>query len=129
MKVLSVSQVKELHRRIQAKSGGLDGIRDTARLESALAQPFSTYGGKDLYPDILGKAAALGFFLVRGHAFNDGNKRIGFASMKVFLLLNGYKFSVTAEDGERAILGVASGEVSHAQFEEWVRTTAKPAGA
>jgi hypothetical protein len=45
--------------------------------ESAIAQPKATYGGTELYPTPVEKAAALCFSLVLSHPFVDGNKRMG----------------------------------------------------
>jgi death-on-curing protein len=63
-------------------------------LESALAQPRATFGGTDLYPGLIEKAAALGFSLVMGHPFVDGNKRTGHAAMETFLILNGHELAL-----------------------------------
>jgi len=54
------------------QSGGTPGLRDLNGLESALAQPLMTFGGEDLYPSLVEKAAALGFSLVMNHPFVDG---------------------------------------------------------
>lgn len=52
-------RVYEIHVRILAKGGGgLEGIRDTAMLHSAIARPFTTFGGVDVYPTDFDKAAA-----------------------------------------------------------------------
>ncbi|MCB0106911.1 MAG: Fic family protein [Caldilineaceae bacterium] len=58
------------------------GIRSQDALESALAQPFMTFGGQELYSTLIEKAAALGFSLIMNHPFVDGNKRIGHALWK-----------------------------------------------
>jgi death-on-curing protein len=129
MIVLTLDQVLRLQSRIIDLSGGSHGLRDLGRLEAALGQPFATFGGDDLYPDIPGKAAALGYSLVHGHPFVDGNKRIGHAAMETFLVLNGYELYAEVDDAEKVILGVASGEVSHAVFEEWVRDKTDQAGS
>jgi death-on-curing protein len=80
----------------------------------------ATFGGEDLYPALADKAAALGFALVQGHAFIDGNKRIGHAAMEVFLMLNGLELVESVDEQERAILAVASGKMSREAFTEWV---------
>jgi death-on-curing protein len=76
MRYLSLSEVVDLHRVLIAESGGAGGIRDLGMLESALAQPRATFGGEDLHPTLLAKAAALGFSLALNHPFIDGNKRV-----------------------------------------------------
>ncbi len=52
-------EVERLHTLVLDQSGGADGIRDEGGLESALAQPQQTFGGEDLYPELIDKAAAL----------------------------------------------------------------------
>jgi death-on-curing protein len=119
---LELGEVLELYRRVMTQSGGTIGIRDLGLLEPALAQPRSTFGGEELYPTIVEKAAAIGFSLIRSHPFVDGNKRIGHAAMEVFLMLNGYEIEGSVEEQERVILGVASGDLDRRAFDNWLRT-------
>jgi death-on-curing protein len=91
MRYLSISEIFELHDRIISSSGGSRGIRDTNALESSVKQPRQTFDQKDLYPDVVSKAAALCFYLVMNHPFVDGNKRVGHAAMETLLILNGYE--------------------------------------
>jgi len=120
VRYLGLSEVLRLHADLVATSGGATGVRDLGRVQAALAQPMATFGGEDLYPAIADKAAALGFALVQGHAFIDGNKRIGHAAMEVFLMLNGLELVESVDEQERAILAVASGKMSREAFTEWV---------
>ena len=80
MRYLTIEEVLELHRLVITQSGGGSGVRDPNALDSALAQPRMTFGGVNLYPTAVEKAAALGFALVMNHPFVDGNKRIGHAA-------------------------------------------------
>lgn len=57
---------------------------------SALAHPFVSVGGKDAYPTVRAKAAALFRGLVKNHGLRDGNKRLAVTTMSVFLLANGW---------------------------------------
>jgi death-on-curing protein len=84
MRYLILSEVFELQRRLIERFGGSVGIHDLGALESALAQPRMTFGGEELYPTIVEKAAALGFSLIQNHPFVDGNKRTGHAAMEIF---------------------------------------------
>ena len=59
MRYLTLSEALELHRRVIGQSGGALGVLNLGTLESALAQPRMTFGGKDLYPSMIEKAAAL----------------------------------------------------------------------
>ncbi len=120
MRYLSLAEVIELYGRVVDQSGGASGLRDTGRLESAVAQPRITYGGRDLYPSLIEKAGALCFSLVQNHPFVDGNKRLGHAAMEVFLILNGHEIRASVDEQESLILGVASGQVSKESLIEWL---------
>ena len=71
MRYLTLSEALELHRRVVGQSGGALGILNLGALESALAQPRMTFGGKELYPFIEEKAAALGHSLIQNHPVVD----------------------------------------------------------
>lgn len=129
MRYLTLSEVLRLHDDLIAVSGGAPGLRDLGRVESALAQPRATFDGAELYPTLSEKAAALGFALIQGHPFIDGNKRIGHAAMEVFLLLNGQEISAHVDQQEQAILSVASGAMSRDELTQWVRAHTVPASA
>ncbi len=78
---LTLEQVLSLQQRVIEQSGGATGIRDSEILASAVAQPYMTYDGQDLYPSLIEKVAALGFsFLVpiapRGNAYDDALRRV-----------------------------------------------------
>ena len=109
MRYLTLHEVLAIYRRVMQQSGGAVGISNLDGLESALAQPYVTFDGLDLYPTIVEKAAALGFSLIRNHPFIDGNKRIGHAAMEVFLVLNGFEIHASVDEQEELILQVASG--------------------
>ena len=98
MQCLSKAQVLRLHEDIVAVSGGSAGLRDEGALDSALAQPFASFGGQDLYPTLIDKAAALGFSLINNHPFIDGNKRTALAASVTFLEWNNRIFSPFNED-------------------------------
>ena len=85
MRWITIEDVLKLHEWTLDQSGGSPGIRDFGALESALAQPLVTYGGDDLYPTPVSKAAAI----VCNHPFADGNKPTGHAAMETILVLYG----------------------------------------
>ena len=126
MRYLALGEVVELHRRLLEATGGASGIRDFGALESAIAQPKATFEGVDLYPTLVEKAAALGFSLVHGHAFVDGNKRVGHAAMETFLILNGSEIDAPVDDQERLILDLAAGRIGRSHLVEWLRQHVKP---
>lgn len=120
MRYLSISEIFEIHDLIISSSGGSRGIRDINALESAVNLPRQTFDQKDLYPDIVTKAAALCFSLVMNHPFVDGNKRVGHASMETFLILNGYEIISSVDEQERVMLELAAGKMSRIYFSEWL---------
>jgi len=120
MRLLTLGDVVELHRRLIEQSGGATGIRDLSVLESALAQPGATFDGVDLHVTLVDKAAALGFALVANHPFIDGNKRVGHAAMEVMLMLNGYEIDASVDEQERLVLDVASGIIRRDALTRWL---------
>ncbi len=129
MRHVTLGEVLDLYRRVMEQSGGHAGIRDRGALESALAQPRMTFGGEDLYPGLVEKAAALGFSLIQNHPFVDGNKRIGHAAMETFLVLNGHEIIASADDQERVVLDVAAGRMERDALVEWLRAHLAVSGA
>ncbi len=73
-----------------------------------------------MYPTLAEKAASLSFSLVKNHAFVDGNKRIGWAAMRVFLRLNGHRIAADVDEQERAVLALAASETSREDWTAWV---------
>lgn len=118
---LTLGQVLFLHLRLIEQSGGTSGIRDQKALDSALAQPKMTFDGKDLYPSLPEKAAALCYSLINNHPFVDGNKRIGHAAMEVFLVMNGYEIEATIDIQEEIILKLASSKMKRSDFLDWLK--------
>jgi len=128
MRYLALAEVVELHRRLLEATGGAPGIRDLGALESAIAQPKATFGGVDLYPTLVEKAAALGLALVQDHPFVDGNKRVGHAAMETFLVLNGAEVDAQVGDQERVMLDLAAGRIDRSQLTDWLRQHLRPLG-
>lgn len=121
IRYLTLIEILELHRRILEQSGGASGIRDMGSLESALSQPRMTFGGEDLYPSVLEKAAALGFSIIMNHPFVDGNKRTGHAATETFLVLNGLEINASVDEQEGMVLTIASGKLEREIFVEWLQ--------
>jgi death on curing protein len=109
-----------LHAESLAEHGGLWGIRDEAALESALARPKNVHAC-ERDANLACLAAAYGFGLVRGHPFNDGNKRAGFLAIGLFLELNGFEFKVDEVDAVKTIMDLAAGSLSEKALAEWIR--------
>ena len=121
MKVLSKRQILMLHSMLMEQSGGMKGLRDEGLLDSAIHLPLQTFGGQELYPTILEKAARLGYGLIHNHPFVDGNKRIGMYVMLTFLEVNGIRLDCTNDEVVEVGLAVASGAMDYEALLAWVR--------
>lgn len=86
-------------------------VRDHGLLASAAGRPRGTVFGKDAYPGLAPKAAALMHSLSRNHALVDGNERLAWAATRVFCLLNGRDLHFSGDDAEALVLAVARGEL------------------
>lgn len=82
--------VYEIHDAVLEEGGGLLGLRDGLMLHAAVARPFVSFGGEELYPTDFEKAAALFHSLVKSHPFMDGTKRTAFLSAIFFFESCGY---------------------------------------
>jgi death-on-curing protein len=116
---LDIDIVIDIHAEQLALFGGADGVRDRGLIESALGRPQHrfAYGESDL----AALAAAYAFGIAKNHPFVDGNKRTAFASMLVFLGLNGIDFDVPPQDATVMIMALAAGEVSEESLARWIR--------
>lgn len=120
MKRLSKEQVVLLHRRLIELTGGSGGVRDEGMLDSALSNPFQSFGNEELYPSIQAKAAQLCFGIVKNHPMIDGNKRLGAHIMLVFLALNGYELSYEQQELSSIILDLAAGNIGVEDILRWI---------
>jgi death-on-curing protein len=112
--------VDAIHFQQLQRFGGLYGVRDDGAIDSALARPRNHWGYQQ-QTDLATLAAAYGYGLTRGHGYLDGNKRIGFVAMAVFLDLNGWSLDASEPEVVRTMLAVASGDMGESDLAEWVR--------
>jgi death-on-curing protein len=110
--------VLDVHAEQLALFGGADGLRDAGLLESAMARPVNKFAYGET--NLAALAAAYGFGTARNHPFVDGNKRTAFASIIVFLGLNGIEFDVPPEAATAMVLGVAAGEINEDGLARWI---------
>ncbi len=108
---LPVELVKQVHAAAIAGFGGSEGLRDEALLESAVAAPQATLGGRSVYASMEEVAAAYLFYLCRNHPFVDGNKRVALGSCLVFLRLNGLEPGPDGPEWEALTLDVAASRI------------------
>ncbi len=119
MRYLTSEQILFIHSRLIDATGGAHGILDIGLLQSAAARPRATFEGKELYPDIFHKAAALMESLIKNHPFVDGNKRTAITSAGIFLRVNGHTLETSQGELERFTLDLATSRTSYEEAEEW----------
>lgn len=103
------------------RHGGAFGTRDAGLLESALERPRNRWKHSD-DPDLAELAAAYGFGLVTKHPFVDGNKRVAFVSMYVFLALNGVELDASEPAVVSTMRARAAGSLGEEDLATWLRT-------
>jgi death-on-curing protein len=108
---LTVEIVSEIHAEAIARFGGSDGVREMALLESAVAAPQASFGGKSPYTDLAEVAAAYLYYVCKNHPFIDGNKRAALGACIVFLRLNGIEPNTDGPEWEELTLAVAGSEI------------------
>jgi death on curing protein len=129
-----VVRIYTLHEIALKEAGGIEGLRDGALLHAAVARPFATFGGEDLYPGDFEKAAALFHSLIKSHPFMDGTKRIAFLSALYFLENRGYRIPTlfpkdeviqfclaVAEEHARQSAGEPVQPITVAEIAAWLR--------
>jgi len=96
---------------IAERTLGEYSVRDYGLLAAALARPQATAFGKDAYPDMDAKAAALLHSIARNHALIDGNKRLALAALIAFCGLNGRCLTLTNDAAYELVMNVACGQL------------------
>ena len=86
-------------------------IRDIGLLEAAAARPATSAFGRDAYPGLDAKAAALLNSLARNHALTDGSKRLALAGVIAFYGVNGRRLILTNDDAYELVMAVADGRL------------------
>ena len=107
--------------------GGLLGLRDEHGLEAALARPRQRLAYTP-EANACELAAAYGHGLAASHPFHDGNKRIAFVTMAVFLELNGVELAATEAEVVTVMLALAAGELDEDGLAKWLRSRTAGAG-
>lgn len=99
VKFLTLEEALEIHETLILEFGGPPGVRDLGLLESALFRPRTGY-----YEDLVEMAAAMFESLLMNHPFVDGNKRVAFFAVDVFLRINGFHITVDSDHAHRKII-------------------------
>ena len=127
--MISLQEVEKIHQILISEFGGANGIRDKDFLDSALARPFQTFDGKELYPTPLDKAASLIESILINHPFVDGNKRTGYVLMRLLLLQNKLDIVASQEEKYSFVMDIASGYSNFEKIVKWLANhTVKTSG-
>jgi death-on-curing protein len=88
-------------------------------LDSALHAPQASFGGQEFHPEFIDKAAVLAVRIARNHPLLDGNKRLAWTCLVMFVMLNGHRLKVPADDAVSTMLAVTAGEVDEVGMALW----------
>jgi death-on-curing protein len=124
--MISLEEALAIHMELIEATGGAHGVRDRGGLEAALARPFATFAGEDLYPDAVAKAAALLESVVKNHPFVDGNKRAGYTLGRLILISYDLDLHATDDEEYDMVIRVATGSMDVDAIEAWLRARTVP---
>ena len=116
-----------LHEESLAEFGGARGLRDEELLDSALARAQNTWAYGDGSSTIAELAARYGYGLVKNHAFVDGNKRMAFLAIGLFLTLNRCRLKAGKAAAVKTMLAVAAGTLDERGLAAWIQAHIEPA--
>lgn len=116
--------VDTIHEELIREHGGNYGIRDDGLIDSALSRARNRWG-YDPGADLPALAAGYGYGLARNHGYVDGNKRVAFMALYVFLGLNGLDLDVQESEAVSTMTSVASGLCSEEELAGWIRQYAR----
>jgi death-on-curing protein len=118
--MIDYSTAEKVHTILIEQFGGAKGIRDPRGLEAALARPMSTFDGNDLYVSPIDKASALFESLIISHPFMDGNKRISYVLMRLFLLENGLDIIASQDEKYDLVISASTGKWRFDEINSWL---------
>ncbi|MBK7384169.1 MAG: type II toxin-antitoxin system death-on-curing family toxin [Flavobacteriales bacterium] len=124
--MISLAEALAIHTELITATGGSQGVRDRGGLEAALARPFASFGGADLYPKPIDKDAAVLESVVKNHPFVDGNKRTGYTLARLTLMT--YDLDLRASDDEEydMVILVATGQLDVDGIRAWMKGRVVP---
>ncbi len=119
--MIIIKTILRLHKLSILKYGGAEGIRDQSLMESAIARPYQTFGGEDLYPTYFEKAAAIVESIIINHPFVDGNKRTGFLAMLAVLEAGNIKITSSNDDLYNFTIKISTGDIKFEEIVIWLK--------
>lgn len=124
---LTLLDVLMIHELLILRFGGMRGVTEHGfgKLEAAVAAPYASMFGEDLYPDLSAKAATLFWGIARSHGFSDGNKRV--ALVAVLDMLDRHHHGLTVDDeGLYAFVIAAADDLTRDEVSAWFREHVQP---
>jgi death-on-curing protein len=118
--MISLQSVLYIHSKLIENFGGGDGVRDQGGLEAAIARPYATFDGIDLYPDPIDKAAAIFESVIINHPFIDGNKRTAYTLLRLMLLDFGQDIEATEDDKYAMTIAASTGQLKFDGIKLWL---------
>ena len=126
MRLISVEDILDIHDLVIKQTGGLNGIKDPGRLDSAVAALKQNVFGVELYPSLLHKAASLMRALISDHPFFDGNKRTAMLCALSFLEINNITFATEVRQIENFAVRIATKKLDIDQIVAWLLDNTVP---
>ena len=124
---LSLYDLLVIHELLLDHFGGMRGVTEHGfgKLEAAVAAPYVSMFGDDLYPDLQSKAAALFYSLARAHGFSDGNKRVALVALIDFLAQHAMRLDAT-EDELYVFVTETATDATREHVLEWITARMRP---
>ncbi len=123
----TLTQLLLMHELLIDRFGGMRGVTEQgfAKLEAALAAPYASMFGEDLYPDVPHKLAVLFYLLARSHGFSDGNKRIALLALLDGLERHGLEITADQDELYEFVMSAASDAPQEAAI-AWLLARLRP---
>lgn len=118
---VDIADALKVHEAVIKRAGTKASVRDFSLLHSAVERPKATYGGRDLYPTIFAKAAALLQSLCMNHPFTDGNKRTSWAVTHKFLWMNDLRLKSTRYEAADFMVMVDNKKPELKEIASWLK--------
>lgn len=124
--MITLTEALAIHEVLITSTGGANGVRDRGALEAALARPYATFAGDDLYPEPLDKASAVLESIVQNHPFVDGNKRTGYVLARLTLITHDLDLVASDDEEYDLVMRVATGALDMEGIRGWLKARVVP---
>jgi len=126
MNLPTAKDIIRLHEVIIRRIGGSEGLRDPGALVMCAEKPMAAFGGKEMYPTVFLKAAALLESIARNHPFVDGNKRTAFLAALAVVEHNGHTTSFAQKDIEETMVKIVTEKLPMEEVAQWIEKNSIP---